>query len=80
MKEYLRGGAVNAKEMKLYTTIKIGNRKLYKYNDTVSLLRLPDYCPKCHSRAVDISFDENGIDVLRCHNCDYSVIANTVNK
>ncbi len=68
--------------MRKYQTITAGNEKFYKYQanshypEYISRLRLPDYCPKCHSReGVYISFDEKGHDILRCGECGYSVIA-----
>jgi len=58
----------------------IGNEKVYNYGDWLSRLRLPDYCPKCKSRDVYVSHNENGKDILRCWQCGYSVISPTIKE
>ncbi len=72
--------------MAQYQSVRIGGEKLYKYPainghpEHISRLRLPDYCPKCHSRiGVYLSFDEHGLDILRCGGCGYSVLAPVLN-
>ena len=56
-----------------------GNEKAYDYDGWISRIRLPDYCPKCHSRdGIYLSHDEDGMDILRCGECHYAKLSPTI--
>ncbi len=60
--------------------VMLGNEKVYDYGDWLSRLHLPNYCPKCKSRDVYVSHDEDGRDLMRCPNCHFTIIANTIKE
>lgn len=64
-----------------YKTVRLNGEKIYDYGNWQSRIALPDYCPKCHVRdRIYLSQDEDGMDILRCNNCEYNKLAPTIKQ